>query len=444
MLLEFKVSNFRSIKEEQILSMLPSTKLRKRFNPLTKVEHYPNLKLLNSVCIYGSNNSGKSNFLKAFRAIKFLVANSHKLNKGETLEPNEYFKLNKETLYQPTSIEIDFISPIDEIRYKYNVVFNSKKIEKEELAFYSHNESGKMIPSLLFSRDSEKNINFGSKYKGAKDIRFIENQLFLSKAVQEDQKQLDPPYLFFTENIDMSIFHDEEYDELLLSNLGEFISENKESPITNLIDKIISKVDVGIISLEIASNNKMSEIKFPQEIPKEIQDKIIKSFKYQIKTKHRLFDKEKEIGITNLSINEQSTGTIKFFNMLYLILKALSAGNILLVDELDKSLHTDLTKVLIDLFNNPETNPKNAQLIFVTHDASLMDEDIFDRDQIYMIEKNMFGASELYSVSSFENIRANISFEKWYRTGRFGAKPNINNSALKASIKNSDLFELHV
>jgi AAA15 family ATPase/GTPase len=449
MLLEFKVSNFRSIKENQVLSMFPSTKLRKRFNILSNAENYPNLKALNSIGLYGPNNSGKSNILKSFLALQYLVKNSHRLNKGEELEPNEFFKLNKQTLEKPTFIEVDFIAS-DNLRYRYMVEFSRKRIEKEKLDFYPLNESGKKIDATLFSRNADKEVYFGPKYKGDKGIRFLENQLFLSKAVQEDQEQLDPAYLFFTQNINISIFHDHEYDEILLSNLGAFIRENSESPVTKIINEIISQVDVGILGLEVGANSMLPTIEFPEEmrIPKDVQEKmkqdLIKSFKNQIKTKHRFFDSEKEIGTAALSINEQSTGTIKFFNILFLILKALSTGNLLLVDELDKSLHTDLTKVLINLFNNPETNPKKAQLIFVTHDAGLMDEEVFDRDQIYLMEKNIYGASELFSVSSFENVRQKISFEKWYRSGKFGAKPSINDSSLESAIKNSELFEVNI
>ena len=126
--------------------------------------------------------------------------------------------------------------------------------------------------------------------------------------------------------------------------------------------------------------------------------------------------------------------------MLRLMFEALRDGDLFIVEELDKSLHTEWTQLLITLFHSPKTNPKNAQLIFATHDTNLLGNDLFDRDQIYLIQKNRFGASELYALSSFSGLRDTTPIEKWYLSERFGAVPQINTSQLTKVVQNSPIF----
>ena len=117
-------------------------------------------------------------------------------------------------------------------------------------------------------------------------------------------------------------------------------------------------------------------------------------------------------------------------------MEGLEEGDIILVDELDKSLHPLLTKTLIALFNNNKTNPNNAQLIFASHDASLLNSKIFRRDQIWFVEKDVFGASKYYSLADLKGVRKNIPFEKYYLQGAFGGIPIINDFELNLKGKN--------
>jgi len=445
MLIEFKITNFRSIKEEQILSFLPSTKLKVRANPLIQSAQYDDLRLLRSCVIYGSNNAGKSNILKAFRALQFLVNTSHKFNLEDKLKPNEAFQFDIKTQKEPTIFQIDFIAP-DNIRYNYLLSFDTEKIYKETLVFYPNPEGSRLKSSKLFLREDNE-FHFGALFTGAnKNIEsdLLENQLFLSKAVQNKVEQLNPVYQFFRNHLGLSIFHDTDYDEILLRNLGEFIYNNKEKAITDLIEQFIINSDAGIVGIEAVPEKDIPKIEFPPNFPKKEKEKLIeefiKKFQYQILTQHRLYQNGKEIGLTTLPLKEQSTGTKKFFSMLRLVLEALKDGDVLIVDELDKSLHTEWTQLLINLFHDPDTNPKNAQLIFATHDTNLLNSDLFSRDQIYLIEKNRFGASELFPLSSYTGLRKNTPIEQWYLSGRFGAIPQIYKSLLTQKTQNSPIF----
>ncbi len=445
MLLEFRITNFRSIKEEQVLSFLPASKIKKRNTPLHKVASFKNLELLPSCVIYGGNNAGKSNLLKAFRALKYLVERSHRFNLGDKLEPNEVFALDVDLKEKPTTFQIEFIAS-DKFRYDYLISFNKKNILREELYFYQNPEAEKLKASKLFTRKNSK-FSFGTLFSGAKkniESELLENQLFLSKAVLNKVEQLNPVYEFFKNHLTLSIFHDTDYDDLLLRGLGEFIYNNKQKPITDLIEQFIINSDTGIIGIEAIPEDKIPTIQFPEDFPKEerekLKEELIQRFQYQIQTQHRLYKNNEEIGITTLPLKEQSTGTKKFFNMLRLVFVALKDGDVLVVDELDKSLHTEWTHLLINLFHDPATNPNNAQLIFATHDTNLLNSELFSRDQIYLIEKNRFGASELFALSSYPGLRENTPIEKWYLSGRFGAIPQIYKQLLNKQLSSSPLF----
>lgn len=444
MFIEFKITNFRSIKDEQVVSFLPSARLKTRKNSLIKSDDYKGLKLLSTCVIYGPNNSGKSNTLHAFRALKFLVENSHRFNLGDKLEPNESFKFDVSSQKEPTTFQIEFIAK-DKIRYDYLVSFDKDKIHKEELSFYPNPDSDKLKASRLFKRFGNE-FSYGENFKGAKksvESELLENQLFLSKAVQNKVEQLNPVYQYFRNHIGLSIFHDTDYDEILLRNLGEFIYNNKDEAITTLIEKFIINSDTGIVGIEAIPEKDIPQIQFPDDFPEKEKEKLreefIRRFQYQILTQHRLFENNKEIGITTLPLKEQSTGTKKFFSMLRLVLVALKDGDLLIVDELDKSLHTEWTQLLINLFHDPDTNPNNAQLIFATHDTNLFSSR-FDRDQIYLIEKDRFGASQLSALSSYSGLRKDTPIEKWYLSGRFGAVPQIYKSLLNRELQNSPVF----
>jgi len=448
MLLEFEVSNFRSYKETQILSMFPAEKLRERPNSLASAKEYKDIAALRSVVIYGANNAGKSNLLKGMSALKWMVINSHKLNLEDKLDTNEFFAFDLQSKEQPTSFKMDFIAP-DSLRYEYTIVFNKEKILKEELWIYRKNQSNKLSKAKLYIRKYGKSIEFGDYLKGPKKTiaeGLLDNQLFLSKAVQNKQEQLNPVYTYFRKHMQFSIFHDTGYDDILIKGLGKFIYENKNNPVVQLIEQVIIQSDTGIVGIDAGDDSDLPQVTFPDSFSKKEKDELLKKFieqfKYQIKTSHRLFDGSKEIGIATLSLKEQSTGTIKFFSMLQLVLFSLSDGDVLIIDELDKSLHPDLTKSLIGLFHNPKTNPKNAQLIFATHDTSLLTGTLFGRDQMYFVNKNIYGASELNSVADYKGVRSNVPFDKWYLSGKFQAVPNVNNFQIETAILNSKVFDV--
>ncbi len=428
-----------------MLSFLPAAKIRNRIASTIGNLGYRNLELLSSCLILGNNNVGKTNLLLAIFALKFLVTNSHNFTLGDSLEPNESFQFDLNKRSEPTTFEIEFLAK-NGLRYHYRIVFTRERMLEEELSYFPNPDSQRIKRTKLFYRTAQS-FSYGEALKGEKKLtetRLLQNQLFLSRAVQDNLEQLNPIYEFFTNHINTSVFHDAEYENLKLRELGKFIYENEEQHVKDLMETFLINSDAGIVGLQVSSDDSVPKISFPDGFSdderKRIEREWVKKFQYQIQTEHRQFDGDQEIGISLLPLKEQSTGTKKYLILLQKVLMALKSGDLLIVDELDKSLHSEWTKTLIDLFHDSDTNPNNAQLLFVTHDTNLLNFNMFSRDQIYLIEKDRFGASQVFPISDFTDVRASAPLEEWYLSGRFGAVPQIRTGLLKSALKESAIF----
>ncbi len=436
MIIEFSVSNFRSFLKKHTLSMLPYGKIRERQIMPLNTDIYNKLFVLPSAVLYGPNNAGKSNFIKAIRALKWLVTETSSFNSDKELYANEFFEFNKQSLEEPTLFEIDFISQ-NKKRYNFSVTFNKNCILNEKLYSYNVSNTGKVTKNTIYVREKQY-VKFGI-LKGIKEgISFNENQLLLSRGDNHGNQELKEVYSFFSKSLSIFQFTEEEYTDFLTRRYAKFIGENPNNKMHKIIETILKEIDTGILGIETDLVNK-EKISFGEEITQELKDKVFEMLKYEIKTKHKLFDGEDEIGETTISLNKESTGTRKLLGLLPEFLKILKEGKTLLIDELNTSLHTDITTWLVELFNNPKTNPKNAQLIFTTHDITLLQKKLFDEDQIYLLEKNKFGFSEMFSFADFTGLRKtknSSQLAEFYNDGRLGGLPQITKPYLEHTINN--------
>jgi len=148
--------------------------------------------------------------------------------------------------------------------------------------------------------------------------------------------------------------------------------------------------------------------------------------KYKIFTQHQNFDNN---SIEEIPLNDESSGTVKMISLYYFLIEALEKGKTLFIDEMDAKLHPLLTRYIINLFQNKDSNKQNAQLIFTTHDTNTLNNELFRRDQIWFAEKNEKGISELFSLAEYKvnntKIRKDASYNKDYLGGRYGAIPNL-------------------
>jgi AAA15 family ATPase/GTPase len=419
MLIRFSVKNFRSIRDNVELSSTKTSLRGLKSNTFQS----GNNKLIKSAVIYGPNASGKSGLLRAFKALEFLVRRSSSFKPDDRIAPYEPFKLNVQNSKAPVSMEIEFSHESNQ--YYYHIKFTEDKIDFEELYHYPNS-----IRTLLFTRKNGSPIKFGESYKGGKktiEKLLLPNQLFLSKAAENNVESLLPAFSFFGKGMMVFPFL-EDYRETSLSKLyAKRLAENKNSNFSKRFNKLICALDTGITGIQ-AEEVDWSSYKFPSNMPDDVKEKFQDQYKYDIKTQHPLFDGEKEIGFENFEIEEESTGTKSLFVIGGIILDALETGRVLVVDEFEKNMHPSITQFLINLFHNEITNPKNSQLIFATHDITQLSNDSFRRDQVWFTEKDEYGATTLYRCSDIKGIRLGTPLDKWYSSGRFGATPIINDS----------------
>lgn len=425
MIISFEIENFRSVKEKLKIDLTTEKRLEEKGLQNNSFEQSGN-ELLKSILLYGRNASGKSNVLKAFDALFYLVDKSDTFKHGDILKPYEPFLFDSDNIGKPVRFEIDFITIQEKNKFKYILEFNSSEILYESLYIYPSGTKAK-----LYERNKNK-VTYGEYYKGAKkkiESDLLPNQLFLSKSASSKVLYLDDCYLYFSKYVYVSTIHDTEYDKAIIRTFSELMKKDDNLK-CNLLE-LLKAADTTIDNFNIIENDK--EMKFPDNFPDDLKKHLAEKYKYEVKTIHSLFKNGKKVGKTNLDLENESFGTKKLFAIGSLILATLDDGGVIIIDELDKGLHPLLSKLLIKLFNSKKNNPKNAQLIFATHDSTLLDLEILRRDQICFIDKEYEENSILYKLSDIKGIRKYTPIDKWYLSGRFNAIPVTTEPNLKFS-----------
>ncbi len=419
MLIGFSVGNYRSFKDVVTLSMVAAEdacgndELDK--NNVFKVNQQ--FSLLKSAAIYGANASGKSNLILAFNFVRWFVMNSAKLQITDKIDV-EPFRLNTETVDKPSFFEIVF--QLKNKTYRYGFEVTQKRVVSEWLFCTPRSRETKIFNRQDDKIEYSKNIEQGNILRGLTK----KNTLFLSLAAQFNNSLAVEIVSWFSHLGVVSGLNVELLKEITL----EYLYDRQD--LIDDVTKLIKKLDLSIDNLEIESR-KISSDSLLQDLPDVVRNIIshssgeIKSA--TIKTYHPKYDstgKMIELEIFDMDKHE-SDGTKKILALSAPILDTLQRGEVLVIDELDARLHPSMTRSIIELFNSQKTNPKNAQLIFTTHDINLLSHKFLRRDQIWFTEKNHQGATDLYSLVEFADIKNNDTFEKDYIQGRYGAIPFI-------------------
>jgi AAA15 family ATPase/GTPase len=419
MLVEFKVNNFRSIKDTVIFSMLTASKDE---GNCFEVRNY---NLLRSSIIYGANASGKSNLLKAMAFMGRFVLNRYKIMQSTDQLPYDPYLLSTETENESSTFEIVFF--IGEIKYRYGFEIDSDVVYSEWL--YA-DEKGK--EAKLFFRDVEEpNYVNPNRFKEGYDffnkkeekIKIAKNQLFIWKCDQADGEISKAILGWFNQfNMIDGMEHDG-YINFTMKKMEDEVFRKR-------IVELVKTADIGINDIQIEEEDVSLESIAKFALADDLKTKIINEKGWKsvlLNTMHQKFDGAgQSMGNIVFELNEdESKGTKKFFAMSAPILDTLQNGKILIIDELDASLHPILTQHLIQLFHDKKINEKNAQLIFATHDTNLLKPELFRRDQIWLTEKDKYGATTIYSLAQFKNVRKQEDFEKQYIQGKYGAIPYL-------------------
>ena len=347
--------------------------------------------MLPALAIYGANAAGKSNVLHAMMTMKeMVVGNAAKASKGQKL-PWEPFGGIK----QPTTFEIVFI--YQGIRYTYGFSFDAKKIYKEYLFHWPNGRE-----ALIFSREDgvfefRENINEQMTLSN----RTPDNKLYLVSSNDWNLPQTENAYRWFLEKLTFLM----EEEPATSETVAQIASGDDKK--ARILKKLLL-ADLGITDVAIKNSSGKAPV---------------------ITTTHRIINEDGTTEYFQLLMEQESAGTQHFFTRIGGWLQALENGALLVVDEIEDSLHPLLTRRLIEMVQDKAINTKGAQLIFTTHDAMLLDLNFFRRDQIWFAEKNdKTCATELYSLTSF-SPRKGENVRKGYLQGRFGAIPFIGGDA---------------
>ncbi len=394
MIIQLTIGNFLSFKEQSTLSLAasPLKEIQVSTEEIIFGVGSAGLSLMKSAVVYGANASGKSNFIKAFEFFKWYVINSSKdIQAGERVNI-ESFRLNSLTAEEPSYFEAIFCN--EDNQYRYGFEADNSFVHSEWLYQKANKKRAKEVELFYRDKDSfhiHSRFAVGKELAGKRMVR--ENALLLSIAAQFNDPTAVEIMRWLNDTTIISGSNDERIWNTAAIQLDDTKMKQRIVEFSRYADlgiEDIEKNDNTIISMHTQYNNEGQEVKT----------------------------------VTFPFRKNESEGTIKYFSLAYPIIDALDNGKRLIIDEFDSKMHPLLTCRIIALFNSREANPKNAQLVFTTHDTNLLGANIFRRDQIWFTQKDRYGATELYSLAEYK-VRNDASFEKDYLSGKYGAIPII-------------------
>jgi AAA15 family ATPase/GTPase len=431
MIVSFSVTNFRSIRDSFEFSLEAESSGAKPDNLFeVNLVNEKKIRLLKSAVIYGPNASGKTNFIRAVYNLTSFIKRSSDLDVEHHIPYYEPFLLDPDTEKAPSKMSIDFLMPGENgilIRYSYEIEYNRDQVLMEELNYYPLGKSQNLfkrsapapnqsnVPATIHKAELGKNL-------GYKEYDVFRNQLLLSRFGKvTPHEQLTPVYSYFS-NIEVWNALDIIRINRLKDQIADELSEPENAHLHKRLDKLLRISDTKINAITLKSTD-LDQIDL-KDYPKSRRKSIVNDLG-RISAEHNIYKNGKIVGTRELSLREESAGTNVLFALGGIILKRLEKGGVLFFDELDNSLHPKLSKFLVRLFNNTVSNPNNSQLVVATHEVTLLDKDVFRKDQIWFSEKDKYGVTTLFSAKDFEGVRDETPFDRWYMNGKFGGQPNI-------------------
>jgi uncharacterized protein len=414
MLVEFRVKNFRSLRDEQVLSLVASKDktLQNTHTQQTGIAAVP--LLVRSAVIYGANASGKSNLIKALQYMRAMVTESAtSVQPGQTFSVQP-FKLDGASAGQMSEFEATFL--IDGLRYQYGFAMTAQRIMGEHLLVYKA-----FKPQRWFTRqydvDQEKDMyEFGPGLKGPKNLwegATRPNSLFLSMAVQLNSEDLRPVFDWFLNHLVI-------FNEQNPLNPQVSIQMLQQTDRRKAICDFLTAADMSVADIDVQTRKVAGQTVHVDFLAGKSEIRTEERDESQVRFHHVT-----ELGKAVFDLADESSGTRSLLFLAGPVLDILGRGLTLIIDELDTSLHTLLVRELVRLFHRSDINTAGAQLIFTTHDTSLLDApNLFRRDQVWFAEKDNNQCSSLVGLSDF-SPRKKEALERGYLMGRYGGIPFI-------------------
>jgi len=416
MLVQFRVENHRSLRDEQVLSMVASGD---RADPRLLSAERLDESLLPALAIYGANASGKTNVLHALAFMCNAVLDSHRRWEPESEPPRDAFALS-DKVNEASLFEVDIV--VDGTRCRYGFVLGVKGVEEEWLTAWPKGRK-----QLWFEREGDT-FSFGKHLLGENaTIQKVTrpNSLFLSAAAQNNHAQLSTVYQWFaavgfefrrTPTPTLDPRQAAEIEGLFTDSrqISMFAAEDSRQQLRESVLRLLRAADLGIEDIKLkaqASGSYRTRLGYG-----------LGRARFELMFFHRSADG----GGAWLPLEAESAGTVTLLGMATRVVDVLHRGALLCIDELEASLHPMLALELLRLFQDRSHNPRGAQLIFTTHDTNLLGnvlgEPPLRRDQIWFSEKDNTGATHVYPLTDF-HPRKEENLERGYLQGRYGAIP---------------------
>lgn len=412
MLLDIEIKNLKSFKNQTIFSMEAENKIEDR-NSFEVEVGKEKFELLKTAVLFGGNASGKSNFTSVLSIFRYYL-----FNKGIEKYNKEGFRFGEED--KNSTIKVRNV--VDDKIYEYilEINFNTKKIIKEKLYITA------LERKLVFERENNKIVKYDKEIFSEYEITigFINETLtdsdsVISRIIEWRVPEEIEKYIFYIDKIKINNYSDD---------LGKYIYENKNNK--KLVIEFLKKIGIIVNDIEVYREKNefflknIRESKEFQILSEKEQEKLLSQIVYIYRIHFVYEDNQKQK--YKLEYYEQSAGTQKILSMFFPIYNLLNNGGVMIIDELDITLHYSLIKEIIKMFNSVEYNRKNAQLIFTTHNLLLLDFNLFREDQIWFLENNdVSTGTELYSLSDIEGYEKNKYLLRDYLNGNFGGIPKL-------------------
>ena len=416
MLIDFTATNYASLKDETTLSAETGARLRKYKE--TNTFQNEKVPVLKNLLLFGPNGAGKSQLINALGHMQRIVV--HPTGSVTEKLPYDAFLLDGSSRKKPTSFEVTV--EIEATIYKYSFSYDKEKIISEKLTII--NQDGKEIDTIFSRLNGKVKTNDENLVKALPTLR--ENSLLLYLAQAENNKDAVAVFTWFSENLLFLSTTTNNATSLLIPK--EMLDLMKDKHLKKEMITFLKFADFNIKDIKI------------REVPAnfinahgETATKTVTS----LYTVRNCYEGSKNIGEQELNLIQESRGTQRLFYIVLAMIFAQVNGNrkTLVIDEFDDSLHYELAKTLITLFNSEENL---NQFIITTHDVQLLDNKL-RIDQIYLLDKDFRGVTSLSSVFDFSDTRntgrADLSFARKYILGRFGAYPIIDAEKLKEILK---------
>lgn len=414
MLIEFSVENFKSIKNEARLSLAAGPGKEHRGKNVMIPELKQGVRampLLRSAAIYGANAAGKSNLIRALHAMQQIVRQSGREIGDLPVTP---FRFSPESIDRPTTFEL--VGIVNGMRFQYGFSATAGAVTDEWLYAWPLGRIQFWFERTTDAESGEAKCKFGNKLAGDKEVwrrATRRNALLLSTAITLNSEQLRPIFDWFNENLHVSVSG---------GWGGEFTVQWCEGERKDEVLQFLRAADFAIDDLRMVKKDFTPDM-LPSDMPADLKDRMKEELSGTELLEIRLRHKTNHGHSLELPLNEESEGTQKIFELAAPWIDTVDNGHVIVLDELHEHLHPALVRFLVNRFHDPGANAKGAQLIFSTHDTSILNQEVFRRDQIWFCERNSRQETSVFPLTDFRPRRGVENLERSYLGGRYGAVP---------------------